>query len=197
VVFLGQNLDRGEVGCEAGAPELAGLLFRVAFGDEDEAMAGGQIGEGWGDVGEELDLLIGDGLGEAFNAAMLFFGEGDVGELLEAGDERVAEAMQAVAAGEDGRVLDAVEVATDLFGGVDTVIEVGDEAGDRALEVDVVFPERVVGVDEQSLIGCAAEGLVWELVGSGLILGGHTLIIRWFGAAFVTKVPLICHAWGI
>jgi hypothetical protein len=79
---------------------------------------------------------------------MLLFGEGDVGELLETGDERVAEAMQAVAAGEDGRVLDAVEVATDLLGSVDAVIEIGDEAGNGALEVDVVFPERVVGVDE-------------------------------------------------
>jgi hypothetical protein len=47
------------------------------------------------------------------------------------------------------------------------------------------------------LIGCAAEGLVWELAGSGLIWGGHILIIRWFRAAFVTKVPLVCHAWGI
>ena len=69
--------------------------------------------------------------------------------------------------GEDGGVLDTVEVAADLFGGVDAVIEVGDEAGDGALEVDVVFPERVVGVDEQSLIGCAASGLAWKL--SGLI----------------------------
>jgi hypothetical protein len=37
-------------------------------------MAGGEISQGGGDVGEELNLLIGDGLGEAFDAAMLFFG---------------------------------------------------------------------------------------------------------------------------
>jgi hypothetical protein len=47
------------------------------------------------------------------------------------------------------------------------------------------------------LIGRAAEGLVWERSGSGLIWGGHTLIIRRFRVAFVTKVRLICHAWGI
>jgi hypothetical protein len=122
-------------------------------------MAGGQVGKGGGYVGEELDLLVGDGLGEAFDATMLLFGEGDVGELLEAGDERAAEAMQAVAVGEDGRVLDTVEVAADLFGGVDAVIEVGDEAGDGALEVDVVLPEGIVGVDEQGLLGSAAEVL--------------------------------------
>ena len=101
--------------------------------------------------------------------------------------------MQAVAVGEDGCVLDPVEVAADLFGGVDAVIEVGDEAGDGALEVDVVFPERVVGVDEQGLLGRAAEGLVR----SGLIREGHILIIRRFWTGFVTKVRWVCHAWGI
>jgi hypothetical protein len=63
---------------------------------------------------------------------------------------------------------------------VDAVIEVGDEAGDGALEVDVVFPEGVVGVDEQGLPGCATEGLVGELVRSGLIREDHILIIRRF-----------------
>ena len=125
---------------EAGAPEFAGLLFWVAFGDHNEAMAGGEVGEGGSDVGEEFDLVVGDGLGEAFDAAMFLFGDGDVGELLEAGDEGAAEAVQAVAVGEDGVVLDAVEVAADLFGGVDAVVEIGDEAGDGALEVDVVLP---------------------------------------------------------
>ena len=159
MVFFGQDLDGGEVGCEAGALELAGLLFEVSLGDEDEAVAGGQIGEGRGYVGEELNLLIGDGLGEAFDAAMLLFGKRLIGELFEAGDEGAAEAVQAVAVGEDGGVLDTVEVAADLFGGVDAVIEVGDEAGNGALEVDVVLPEGIVGVDEQGLVDGAAEGL--------------------------------------
>ena len=63
------------------------------------------------DGGQEFDLLLGDGLGEGFDAAMLFVGEGGVGELLEAGDERAAEAVKAVAVGLDGGVLDAIEVA--------------------------------------------------------------------------------------
>lgn len=33
------------------------------------------------------------------------------------------------------------------------VIEVTDEAGDSAFEVDVVFPQRIVRVDEQGLRG--------------------------------------------
>jgi hypothetical protein len=62
--------------------------------------------------------------------------------------------VEAVAVGADCGVLDAVEVFADLFGGVDAVVQVGDEAGDGLLEVDVVLPEGVVGVDEQSLGGC-------------------------------------------
>jgi hypothetical protein len=33
------------------------------------------------------------------------------------------------------------------------MIEIADEAGDSALEVDVVLPQRVVGVDEKGLAG--------------------------------------------
>jgi hypothetical protein len=159
-------------------------------------VAGGEVGEGGGYVGEEFDLLFGDGLGEAFDPAMLLVAKWGVGELLEAGDEGAAEAVQAVAVGEDGGVLDAVEVAADLFGGVDAVIEVGDEAGNGALEVDVVLPEGIVSVDEQGLVGSVAEGLGRCLV-RGLIWGVHLLIIRWFRVDFVTKVRLVCHAWGI
>jgi len=156
-VLLGEDFDVGEEMGKAGAGELIELLRLVALGDEDEAMARGEVGDGEGDRGEELDLLIGDGLGEADDALVALRGDGCGGELLEAGDERKAEAGEAVAAGGDGGALDCVEVFADLFGGVDAVVEVGDEGGDRALEVDVVFPERVVGVDEEGL-GAATGG---------------------------------------
>jgi hypothetical protein len=64
-------------------------------------------------------------------------------------------------------------MAAHLFGGVDAVVEVGDEAGDGAFEVDVVFPEGVVGVDEQGLRGRGTERLRTDGLGSG----GHELII--------------------
>ena len=153
--------------------ELVGLLFLIALGNQDETVTGGEVGEGGVDAGAELDLLVGDGLGEAFDAAMLFFGEGDVGELLETGDEGAAEAVETVAVGADGGVLDAVEVSAHLFRGVDAMVEIGDEAGDGALEVDVVFPEGVVGVDEQGLGDRLAERLRADGRGSG----NHELII--------------------
>jgi len=147
-MLFGEDFDGREVSGEAGAVELAGLLVGISLGDHDEAMARGQVGEGGFDLWEELDLLVGDGLREGFDATVLLVGEWGVGELLKTGNQRTAEAVEAVAVSLDGCVLDAIEMVADLFGGVDAVIEVRDEAGDGALEVDVVLPERVVGVDQ-------------------------------------------------
>jgi hypothetical protein len=47
----------------------------------------------------------------------------------------------------DGGVFAGVEMLADLGGGVGAVIEEGDKGGDGLLEVDVVFPEGVVGVE--------------------------------------------------
>jgi hypothetical protein len=46
-----------------------------------------------------------------------------------------------------------VEGVADFGGRVLVVIQIADEGGDGALEVDVVFPEGVVGVDEEGLAG--------------------------------------------
>ena len=78
VMFFGEYLDGGEVNSEAGAAELVGLLFGIAFGNHDEAMARGEVGERGIDAGKKFDLLLGDGLGEGFYAAVLLIGEGRV-----------------------------------------------------------------------------------------------------------------------
>jgi hypothetical protein len=67
----------------------------------------------------------------------------------------------------DGGVFAEVEVVADLLGRVGVVIEEGDEGGDGALEVVVVLPQGVVGVEEQGLAG-EAGGSDWgERVGLG------------------------------
>jgi hypothetical protein len=158
MIFFVEDFNSGEVRGEARTVEFVGLLLLVSLGDHDEAMAGGEVGEGWGHVGKEFYLLVGDGLGEALDAAVLLLGERLVGEPFETGDERASEAVEAIAVTEDGVVLDAIEMAANLFGGVDAMVEVGDEAGDCPLEVDVVLPEGVVGVDEEGLAGRAGDG---------------------------------------
>ena len=74
-------------------------------------------------------------------------------ETFEAGDEGAREAGQPVAVREDGFAFDCVEGLADFSGRILVMIEVADECGDGAFEVDVVFPEGVVGVDEERLAG--------------------------------------------
>jgi hypothetical protein len=54
---------------------------------------------------------------------------------------------------EDGFAFDSIQSLSDFSGRVLVVIEIADEGRDGALEVDVVFPEGVVGVDEERLTG--------------------------------------------
>jgi hypothetical protein len=100
--------------------------------------------------------MVSNGLGEAEDAGVLFGGNGGVGELLEAVDQRATEAPQAVTMGGDSGMLAEVEAFADLLGGVDTVIQIGDERGDGSFEVDIVLPERVVGVYQEGLSGSNA-----------------------------------------
>ena len=159
-------------------------------------MTSGEVGESWGDIRKEFDLLVGDGLGEALDAAVFLRCEWDVGELLETCDKRATKAVETVAVGVDGGVLDAVEVVTDFFRSVDAMIEVGDEAGDGPLEVDVVFPEGVVSVDKQSLVGGMAQLLIRTLV-CGMIWRFHMLIIKAADGRQLPQWADGCHTWGM
>ena len=79
-------------------------------------MACGEFGEGFGNAGKELNLLVSDCLGEANDAVMLFGGDRGVAELLETVDQRTAEAAEAVTVSFDGGVLAVVEMLADLLG---------------------------------------------------------------------------------
>jgi hypothetical protein len=57
---------------------------------------------------------------------------------------------------DDAFALHVIEHFADLLGRELVVIEKRDEAANGPLEVDVVLPERVVGVDEKSLGGQAS-----------------------------------------
>lgn len=159
MVLFGENFDGAEVRGKAGAAEFVGLLVMVSLGDQDEAMTGGKVGQSFGNVGQEFDLLIGDGLRKADDAIVFIGRDGAVGKLLEAGDERVTKTVKSVAASGDGGVFNVVETLADLLRAIDTVVEIGDEGCDGPLEVDIVLPQRVVCIDQQGLVGGVANGL--------------------------------------
>ncbi len=151
--FLGDDLDGREVLGDPGAGQLVSLFGLIALGHQDEPVAGGEAGEGFGHAGQELDFLVGDGGGEGGDALLFLVGDRPGAEALEAGDQGAGEAGDAVAVGEDGFALHGVEGLTHLGGGVGVVIQVADEGDDGAFKVDVVFPQSVVGIDEQGLTG--------------------------------------------
>jgi hypothetical protein len=94
----------------------------------------------------------------------------------------VREAVQAVAVSHDAFALDIVEHGAHLFGRKLVMIEKRDEAGDGALEVDVVLPQRVVGVDE--------EGLERHALGSWLFAFGSHYVEADLGRVLPHGVPL-------
>jgi len=71
-LFLRRSPTGREVTGKAGTFQLVSLLGVVAFGHEDEPVACGQLGQGLGHAGEQLNLLLGDGAGEAFKCAGAF-----------------------------------------------------------------------------------------------------------------------------
>src|SRR5215472_17123250 len=70
-------------------------------------------------------------------------------EALECVHQSVREAGEAVTVLDDAFAFDIVEHCANLLGCELVVVQEFDEAGDGTLEVDVVLPERVVGVDEE------------------------------------------------
>ncbi len=78
-VLFCQNFDAGEERGETGAFKLGGLLVDSSLGDEEKAVAGGEGLKGFGDTGEQFDLLVGDGVDEADDAVVLLGGYGGVG----------------------------------------------------------------------------------------------------------------------
>jgi len=59
--------------------------------------------------------------------------------------------VQAVAVFEDRVALDIVESKAYLIGRILAMIEERNEPSDRTFKINIVFPERVIRIDEQSL----------------------------------------------
>jgi len=151
-----EHFHLGKAVSQSGAIQLVVLLGEVALRDHVEIVALCQLLQRLSDTRKQLDLLLGDRLREANDAAMLLQRDRLCGELFEAGDEGPPKALHAVAVLLDRRAFNAVEVFADLFRRMHPMVEVGDEGGDGSLEVDIVLPQSVVRVEEQGVPG--AEG---------------------------------------
>jgi hypothetical protein len=75
---------------------------------------------------------------------------------------------------------------------MDAMVQVRDKAGNRPLKVDVVLPERVVGIDQQGLVRRTGEIIVGAWAG-----GDHRLIISRLPAAWLPAAEWSCNGWGM
>jgi hypothetical protein len=117
-------------------------------------------------VGQEFDRLLRNRAGKSFNLCMQFGRDWIDAEAFECIYERVSKAVQAVAMLYDALPLHVIQDFPYLLWRKFVMIQERNEARDGAFEVDVVFPEGVVGIDQQSLgaIGdCGNGGLLLSL----------------------------------
>src|SRR6266850_3560580 len=63
----------------------------------------------------------------------------------------MSEAMQPVSMADYALTLHIVQNLANLFGRVFVMVQKGYETGNGAFEIDIVFPQCVIGVDEQRL----------------------------------------------
>ena len=114
-------------------------------------MTRGKFGQGVSDARKQFDLGLRDRVGEGHNALMPFGGDGGGRKMLETGHQGLSKALQSIAMSSNCAMLDTVQMLAHLSDGMDPVIQIGDEGTDGAFEVDIVLPQRVVGVEEESL----------------------------------------------
>ena len=150
-VLLGYDLDGGKIFLQSRALDFSGLLGGVSFGHQDEVVELAEILQGFGHAGENFNRMPGDLVGKAANAFVQAGRDRIDGKPLEGLNQRMREAVQAVAVPNDRFSLNVVQHHPNHFGRVFAMVEERNELGNRPFEIDVVFPERVIGIDEQSL----------------------------------------------
>src|SRR5258708_3914463 len=150
-IFFVDDFDGFEEALQAGALDFGGLLGGFTFGEKNEAMTFGEVGERFGNTVEnfgwralEVDNAIVN-FGERFALGQM------LGELHVRFFERTAETADAVAVLADIFAFGFVEDVANVGAGETARFDESDEVLDEVLEENIVFPEGVVGVDEESI----------------------------------------------
>src|SRR5882762_4906521 len=114
-------------------------------------MIAGELREGFRHARPDLYGMLGDGVRESVDGLVQRRCQRLDCELLKGLYQRMSEAMQSVAEATNAVALDIVQNLTHLLRGEFLMIEERDEVGDGPLKIDVVFPQSIVSIDEESL----------------------------------------------
>src|SRR5690348_7774062 len=150
-IFFGDNFYGVEVSGEAGAFNLGGLRGGFAFAQKDEAMAFAQIGKSFGDAFENARRHGVELFGHFVDFLDDFLAGHAAGEFEISVFKRAAEAAHAVAMLLDIAALRFVQNVAAVFGRVAQMRKAVEETADGLLEENIIFPERVIGIDENGL----------------------------------------------
>src|SRR5579872_312324 len=114
-------------------------------------MAGRKICQRFGDLRQQLDGVVFNRMCETSDLPMQLRRNRIETEPFKRIYQRVRKTMQAVAVLCDTFALDVVKNFPHLLWGKFVVIEERNEFRDGSLEVDIVLPQRIVGVDKKVL----------------------------------------------
>ncbi len=150
-VFFRDDFDGFEETLQAGALHLCGLFGGFAFGEKNQAVTFGEVGEGFRNAIENLRRSAFEFNNTGVDFSESFALDHLVGEFQVGFFERFAEAADAVTILADilafGFVEDVANVSTGIAAGFDK----GDEVFDELFEENIVLPQGVVGVDHQGV----------------------------------------------
>src|SRR2546430_16462449 len=102
-------------------------------------------------AGNDLDRMFGNGMGETVYRLVQRGGERLDRQLLECPNQGVSEAVQAISVRDDAFAFNFVQNPPNLLGRIFMMIQKRNEAADGELEINVVFPQVVLGADQQRL----------------------------------------------
>src|SRR5437879_6441627 len=150
-ILLRDDLYRREVLLQTGALDFSSLLRNCALGHQNQVMSLGKIAQRFRDSWNDLDGMLGNGMSKAIDGFVQRRSERLDRQALEGIDQSVSKTVQPIPMLEDALTLDVVQDCKYLLRRLLVMIQERDEVRDRPLEVDIVLPERVVGINEEML----------------------------------------------
>src|ERR1022692_2639946 len=148
-----------EEASQAGAVDLQLLLLGMALGKQRQAMPASQIFEGFGNARDHFHGALEDAPGKRHHGVQVRRADGALRQVLVALLQVAGKVQGAVAVYAIVGLFDLIQYATHLWRRESGMVQESDKLLERALEVDIVLPERVVGVDQKELAGHRRGGL--------------------------------------
>src|SRR5271163_1162817 len=152
-ILFQHDFDRIEVRLESRALHFACLLCGLALRQKYQAVMLREIGKRFGHAIKNVRWRGFEFDGHPLDFLNHFPARGVSRELQIRIFERAAKTSHAIAVLPDVSPLSFVQNMANVFAGVAEVFELADEVLNRLLEENIIFPERVIGVDQQRVSG--------------------------------------------